>query len=466
MERRGPQKPTRSIESPTGHCTGELGKTTQDERKFGLQLNSWMRIGIKAKDSSVVFHNLLCHYNRENFLQAFKALQGNKACGIDGTSKKEYGEKLDENLGSLIQNIHRGTYRPKPKKRVFIPKPNGDKRPIAISSFEDKLVEWVTAKILNSIYDSSFIRTSFGFREKKSAHDAIETCYQSLKKGNRSYVVEIDLKGFFDSISHRRLIKILENRISDKRFTSLISRFLQVGILEQTLLKISDQGTPQGAIMSPVLANIFLHHCIDSWFKETTRKQNAVIVRYADDAVFFFETKFESENFFTALKARVELFGLELNDEKSGIISFKRSDKTVFHFLGFTLFWGKARKYNPRASLRVKTNLKTLFKKIAEYSSWIKRMRARAKLSVLWQLTAAKLRGHYQYYGFMCNREKLNHYYKAVTWNLYRWLNRRSQRRSMTWKQFQHRLLRHPLPTPPLVEALKPLDRWSVYALQ
>lgn len=464
MERRGPQIPNRTNQTPAGRSTGLREKAAQSSFAAQLQSISWLRISLKARDPKVVFHNLLCHYDRDNFQKAFDVLKGNKASGIDGTTKQEYGKNLKENLDQLVESIHKGTYRPRPKKRVFIPKSNGSQRPIAISAFEDKLVEWVTAKSLSSVYENSFIRTSFGFREGKSAHDAIETCYQSLKKGKRSYVVEIDLKSFFDSISHRRLIKILQSRISDKRFLSLVSRFLTAGILEQTQLIRPEHGTPQGSIMSPVLANIFLHHCLDSWFKEVTKGQNAVIVRYADDAVFFFELKFEAEKFYSALKERVELFGLELNDEKSGIISFRKSDKNVFHFLGFTFYRGKPRKHNPGSELTLKTNVKTLHKKIGEYTSWIKKMRSREKIQVLWKLTAAKLRGHYQYYGFSTNRNKLSHFYAAVTWNLYRWLNRRSQRRSMSWNSFQSRLLKFPLPTPPDNRALKPLDRWSFYA--
>lgn len=462
MEQRRPQKLNRKKQTQTRHSTGAPGKMERPDIKLELQTNSWLRIGLAAKDLQKKFNNLFCHFTMENLREAFHALDGSKATGIHGTTKRDYGKELDANLRDLIMRLHRGTYRPLPKKSVTIPKANGKTRPIAISEFEDKLVEWVLAKLLSSIYEPIFIRNSFGFRPRKGAHDAIRASYLSLKDNKRPFVVEIDLESFFDTLSHRRLIKLLEKRITDPRVLSLVSRFLTAGILEQNGdLKISETGTPQGSIMSPVLANVFLHYALDSWFLANYAKQGAIIIRYADDAIFLFEMRYEAETFRSELKSHLNEFGLRLNEDKSGIIHFeKRQAKEVFHFLGFTFFWSIDYRSTRRA-LRVKTSKTTLIKKIQEYQTWIKDNRGRMKLNELWRLSAAKLRGHYNYYGIVTNRSKLNHFFYTVKANLFKWLNRRSQRRSFTWAQFGKRLTHFPLPPPPLTAALVQLDnRW------
>lgn len=430
--------------------------------KLELQTNSWLRIGLSAKDTEKVFNNLFCHFTVANLREAYHALDGSKATGIHGITKSEYGRNLDVNLADLVTRLHRGTYRPLPKRRVHIPKANGKTRPIAISEFEDKLVEWVLGKLLAGVYEPLFIQTSFGFRPKKSSHDAIKAAYLSLKDDKRPYVVEIDLRSFFDTVSHRRLIKLLGKRISDPRLLSLISRFLIAGVLEENKeLVLSETGTPQGSIMSPILANVFLHYVIDTWFLANQSKAGGVIIRYADDAIFLFELKHEAESFRDVLKARLNEFGLELNEEKSGIVPFGKKHGNVFDFLGFTFFWSKGHA-SSRIKLGVKTSKKALFKKVEEYQSWIKENRCRKKLNDLWKITASKLKGHYNYYGLATNRPKLNHFYYAVVGSLFKWLNRRSQRRSFNWEQFAKRLRFNPLPTPPITEALVQLEkRWG-----
>lgn len=465
MERRRPQELNRKKQTRTRHRAGTAGKMEKPDFKLELQTNSWLRISLAAKNFETRFTNLFCHFTVGNLREAFHALDGSKATGIHGITKRDYGKELDANLESLVRRLHRGTYRPLPKKGVQIPKANGKTRPIAISEFEDKLVEWVLAKFLSSIYEPMFIRNSFGFRPRKSAHDAIKASYLSLKENKRPFVVEIDLESFFDTLSHRRLIKLLEKRITDPRVLSLISRFLTAGILEQDgNLKISETGTPQGSIMSPVLANVFLHYALDSWFLANYAKQGGIIIRYADDAIFLFELRYEAESFRNQLKIHLNEFGLKLNESKSGMIHFeKRQPREVFHFLGFTFFWSKDYK-STRRMLRVKTAKTALVKKIQEFQAWIKDNRGRKKLDELWRLSAAKLRGHYNYYGLCTNRPKLNHFYYAVTGSLFKWLNRRSQRRSFTWEKFGKRLSHFPLPTPPLVPALVQLDNQRRYA--
>jgi len=462
MERRTPQRPNPNEQPPTGFNAGKQGKTT--DFKLEIESNSWLRIGLSAKDLQKQFNNLFCHFTVANLREAFRALDGNKAAGISGMTKRDYARKLDENLESLMNRLHKGTYRPKPKRRTYIPKANGKMRPLAISEFEDKLVEWVLAKILSSVYEPLFIRTSFGFRPRRSAQDAIKAAYLSLKDNRRPSVVEIDLANFFDTVSHRKLIKLLQKRITDPRIQSLVSRFLTSGILEEEgKLVQPDSGTPQGGIMSPVLANVFLHYALDEWFLKNYASNGAIIVRYADDAVFIFEKENQAENFKQALKSRLEKFALKLNEDKSGIVHFGKHLGNVFHFLGFTFYWGHDRGATHKY-LKVKTERNKLGKKIQEYTDWIKSNRAKFTTDEIWEQTKAKLRGHYNYYGVNTNRSKLNHFFHAVTQSLFKWLNRRSQRKSFTWERFTKRLRYNPLPQPPMVSALKPLIDRRVYA--
>jgi group II intron reverse transcriptase/maturase len=315
---------------------------------------SWkIRISLKAQNKNCTFSNLMKHINIDVLHEAFEAINGKKALGVDQVSKSAYGKNLNENLEILAMKIQNGSYRPLPKREVLIPKSNGKMRPIAIASFEDKLVDWCAGAILTEIYEPLFIRNSFGYRPKKSAHGAIEACYSSLENGSRENVVEIDFSNFFNTIPHKKLMKILEKRIADKRFLGLVRRLLTGEILKSTGETIvSDVGTPQGGIASPILANIYLNEVLDQWFIENYASYNNIIVRYADDAVFFFKGKDDAANFMTALKARVESYGISLNEEKTQQLTLGKKDRGSFNFLGFTFYRGKQGK---RKILKIKT---------------------------------------------------------------------------------------------------------------
>jgi len=458
MERSERQNLNREHSSPSGRRASKPGSAARN-----LELNSWARIGLSAKNPEIVFNNLFSHINVENLRQAFRALDGSKAVGVDGISKTEYAKDLDSNLEDLVSRLHVGTYRPQAKREVLIPKANGKTRPIAISCFEDKLVEWAIGKILESVYESIFIRNSFGFRPRRSQHDAIKANYNILKDDKRPFVVEIDLANFFNTVPHRKLMKILRKRISDKRLLGLIARFLKVDILDQTgVTRQSEIGTPQGSVMSPILSNIFLHYALDTWFLENYASQNAVIVRFADDAVFMFSKEQQANDFLKALRLRLAEYKLSVNEDKTSIINFAKGEENIFDFLGFTFFWNKKKGWN-KINLVIKTQRDKLAKKIQEYTEWIKLNRARMKRKELWSLTAAKLRGHYEYYGYFCNRGKLMLFYKSVIGSLFKWLNRRSQKKSYNWGQFSQLLKSDPLPLPPETTRLKTLG-WNPYA--
>lgn len=458
MEPRERQNLNREHSSPPSRRTGKGGLAARN-----LELNSWARIGLSAKNPEIVFNNLFSHIKVENLRQAFRALDGTKAVGIDGISKQQYAKDLDSNLKDLETRLHIGTYRPQAKREVLIPKSNGKSRPIAISCFEDKLVEYVLGKILESAYDAIFIRNSFGFRPRKSPDDAIKANFNILKDNKRPFVVEIDLANFFNTVPHRKLMKILRRRINDRRFLALIARFLKVDILNQKgETKQTEVGTPQGSVMSPILSNIFLHYALDQWFIENYACQEAVIVRYADDAVFMFSKEQQAKDFLEDLRLRLAEYKLSVNEDKTAIINFTKGKENIFSFLGFTFYWNKSKGWN-KINLVIKTQREKLGKKIQEFTEWIKLMRSRISRKEIWSITAAKLRGHYNYYGYYCNRGKLMLYYKSVIGDLFKWLNRRSQKKSFTWKQFWRLLSREPLPLPPEQTKLKQLG-WSPYA--
>ena len=438
--------------------------TTNQEFKLTSPSTSWVQIGLLAKRKDAVINNLFRHLSIENLREAFHAIDGLKAVGIDQTTKDQYGNDIDVNLQKLVDRLHIGTYRPQVKRGVEIPKANGKTRLIAIGAFEDKLVEWVLNKILTELYEPLFIENSYGFRPKRGTHQAMKTIFDSLFNKKQNYVVDIDIKSFFDTVSHRKLIKMLEKRIQDNKLLGLVSRLLEVGVLVDGITTERQAGTPQGGIVSPILSNIYLHHVLDLWFEENYAKAGGVISRYADDVVLTFKTEEESKRFMTEVKGRFEHFNLELNEDKSKSIDFKPRSGNSFHFTGFTFYWGKDRSRQTR-QLKVKTQKERLHKSINDINLWLKENRNKYKLDKIWDMIGSKLRGHFNYFGIDCNRPRLVHFYYAVTSLLFKWLNRRSQKKSFSPEKFKRRLLNNPLPFPPDVRKLKHLktNRWGMY---
>ena len=432
-----------------------------------LPLPGFTRIRLHAnKGQDAVFNNLLTHFNLDNFREAFRALDGSKAKGMDGIAKSDYGTDLEANLERLVNSLHKGTYRPQTKREVLIPKANDKTRPIAISCFEDKLVEWVLGKVLESVYEPIFIRNSFGFRPKKSAHDAIQASYLTLKDDKRPFVVEIDLQSFFNTVSHRKLMKILQIKIQDQRLLHLIHRFLKAEIHHQEsgLTLAQGEGTPQGSIMSPILANIYLHYVLDTWFLKNYASSDAVIVRYADDAIFMFKHAAKARSFLNELRERLESFELKLNEDKTAIIDLTKGRNGIFHFLGFSFYWARRFGSGGKQTLSIKTHKERLVKKIQEFDQWIKKCRSFVKGDTLLKTARAKLIGHYNYFGYFCNRAKLWHYYSAAVWSLFRWLNRRSQKKSFSWEKFKIIMAANGIPKPPPMSELKTIG-WNPYAI-
>ena len=397
------------------------------------------------------FKALMPQFSIQNLRQAFRSLDGSKAVGIDQITKDQYAKNLEENLLKLEDEISRGGWRPKPSREVLIPKASGGTRPLAIGCLEDKIVQQLGAKILEAIYEGSFHRHSYGFRPKRNTHQAIARLYKVIQeRGENCVVVEMDLEKFFNSMDHQKLIEILEQRIEDSHFLRIMKRMLRNSILsEEGEIRQNERGTPQGAPISPIFANIYLHTCLDTWFDENWAKY-AEMVRYADDAIFVFSDMKKAIEFKAQLHERFDSdFKLKMNDDKSGIVNFnQKSPQSEIQFLGFNFYWGKKSSDSSKKLLKVKTAPKKLGKSVEAFGDWIKTVRSKMPLDKIWLQTAQKLRGHYSYYGISFNHNKLNHYYHSVIGLLFKWLNRRSQKRSYTWDAFAKRLMFKPLPKP------------------
>ena len=395
-------------------------------------------------------HSLMHHLNADNLRQAFRSLAGNKATGVDHVTKSVYQQHLDEHLAALERSIRGGGWHPRPAREVLIPKPQGGTRPLAIGCLEDKIVQTLVARILDAIYEPLFHRHSYGFRRGKSAHQALGRVYEVIDARRRSCtVVEMDIEKFFNSVSQDWLMRTLEQRIDDPHFLRLIRRLLRNSILHTDgTLAETLAGTPQGSPASPVLANICLHYLLDDWFTKNWSDKGE-FVRYADDAVFVFTDEQQALAFKQALTERLREAGLELNADKTSVVPFSaKKPQGTISLLGFQLYWG-IRFRSRRKTLKLKTQPKRLHRSMQAFYRWIKAERNRLNLSTLWQLAAQKLRGHYNYYGTMFNEAKLSYFHHTCIGALFKWINRRSQKRSYTWEQFDRRLYFHPLPGPP-----------------
>jgi group II intron reverse transcriptase/maturase len=439
------------------------------EIPFSLRGEPWEAtytglIASRAKaHPGMVFKTLMHYFSVEHLRQAYREIEGSKAVGSDGITKEKYGDNLEENLQNLHKRMLRMAYRPAAAKLVLIPKPDGKMRPIAISNFEDKLVQKIAADILTAIYDRTFHRFSFGFRPKRGCHGAIGYLYNKFRRHHLPWVVDVDLKSFFNTIDHKKLLEILSLRISDKTFLRYMGRMLKAGILVEGNCQESEQGTPQGSIVSPILANIFLHHVLDEWFVKTIRPElGGEMVRYADDVVVAVTSEEKAGEFVRRLEERLTVFGLSLNRDKTKTVNFDRENdqRGTFDFLGFTFYWGR---WMAETTLKVRTSMRTLQKKIQDFIHWIKGNRSRLKLETLWEKAAQKLQGHYLYYGVLWNRDKLLHFYYEVIGNLFQWLNRRSQKKSYTWEGFKMRLSAKPLPLPAVSRRLIQLTDPRLY---
>lgn len=401
------------------------------------------------------FTSLVHHFNEANLRQAFRELDGSKSPGIDRVTKDQYRNNLDGNVEALVESLREGRWRPQPSRQVLIPKPQGGTRPLAVGCLEDKIVQTLAARILEAVFEPLFSRHSYGFRRNKSAHQAVGRLYELIQgAAERCTVVEMDIEKFFDSMDHEWLMQRIESRIADPNFLRLIRTLLRADVLKvDGKIYPTELGTPQGSPVSPILANIYLHFLLDEWF-HTNHRSRGRMIRYADDAVFVFDDPTAAEKFRDGLIERMAEGKLRLNLDKSAIVPFsRRKPQGTVAFLGFELYWG--RDAAKRRFLKLKTQPKRLARSVQAFTDWIKTSRNRMKLDRLWKIARAKIQGHFNYFGVRTNSAKLSHFYVDCVGALFKWLNRRSQRRSFNWERFERRLSFNPLPTPPASEELR-----------
>lgn len=411
---------------------------------------------LSAQDPNREFHSLIHHFNVESLRGCFEKLDGKKALGLDQVSKEEYGKDLQANLEELITKMKRMGYRPQPVREVWIPKDGkpGAKRPLGISAFEDKLVQKRMQELLESVYDPLFKDWSYGFRPGRGCHDAIKALRTYLDKEEVETVLDIDLENFFGSIDHQMMLEILRMKIKDTKFLRYVSRLLKAGILSQGELRMNDEGTVQGSCSSPVLANIVAHYVIDTWLEETvapliTGPMQAF--RYADDLVCCFRYEKDAKRVKEVLAKRLEKYKLKLNENKTKLVPFskeamQRGEKQdAFNFLGFTFYLGKSKR--GKVIPKVKTEGKRFRAKLKKVNEWAKKTRNKAPMKIVWRAFCSKLRGHVQYYGVSFNSTRVSSFLFRAVRIMFKWLNRRSQRRSFNWETFELFMKRHPVPT-------------------
>ena len=425
------------------------------------------QIARRAKqDKRLKFTSLIHHVNEANLAECYRELKANKACGIDGETVEAYGKNLQERLSQLVASMKSKQYRPKPVKRVYIPKASKkEKRGLGIPSVEDKLVQIMLKKILEQIYEAEFLDVSYGFRPKLSCHDAVKALDKTVMTKPINYIVEVDIKGFFDNVNHYWLQRCLEEKIVDRNLLWLVRRFLKAGVVEDGKQLATDVGTPQGGVISPLLANIYLHYVLDLWFKKEIKSQargHMELIRYCDDFVVCCESEKDAKNFLELLHTRLEKFGLQVSEDKTKVIKFgrqvwkqaQRSKGKVetFTFLGFTHYCGKSRQ--GYFVMGHKTSKENFCRKLKETKEWLKKIRNKLRLREWWPVLQSKLTGHYNYFGVSGNYRCLQQFYNGIFSIVFKWINRRSQKKSMNFDQYLHYLQWNPLPTPRICYAM------------
>jgi RNA-directed DNA polymerase len=418
-----------------------------DRRKSGI--TKLDRLGEHAKTHQEAVFNNLGHIINEGLLKhLYHQLESKKAVGIDGVNKEAYGEHLDENIKRLIRRIRGGSYRPKPARVIEIPKEDGSKRPLAISCFEDKLVQYAVSIILTKIYEPLFLPCSFGFREGRSCHDALRALTRHVYPCWDGAVVEIDICKYFNSIPHGALKKIVQKKISDERFLKLIDKLATAPVIQEGTLTANTIGCPQGSILSPILANIFLHEGIDVWFdtiKKSHFKWKMEEIRYADDMVFVFQSCQEAKRFFDILPKRLNNYGLEMHTDKSRLLRSgqnvaKREHRAgrkipTYHFLGFTVYWGRARN-GKWWRLKFRSRRDRFTAKLKGLKEFLrKQLNTNDTLGVL-KLVASVIRGWLTYHAVSDNEKRVGQFIWESRKIIRKWVNRRGRKRPMSWVNF------------------------------
>jgi RNA-directed DNA polymerase len=409
---------------------------------------------LARKSPDMVFLTLAHHVDEAFLIEAFARTRKDGAPGVDGVTAGEYEVTLRANLGSLLERFKSGTYKAPPVRRKHIPKGDGTKtRPIGIPTFEDKILQRGVAMLLEAVYEQDFLDCSYGFRPGRSAHQALERLWDGLSAMGGGWVLEVDIKGFFDTLDHQHLRDILDQRVRDGVVRRTINKWLKAGVLEDGSLSFPEAGTPQGGVISPILANLYLHHVLDTWYERDVKPRlegESFLVRYADDFVIVFATKADADRVYNVLPKRFGKHGLTLHPEKTKLVPFSCPPRTpgggrpgTFDLLGFTHFWGRSRQGG--WVVKRKTAQSRLTRAIRRTYEWCRDNRT-LPLAEQAATLAKKLQGHCGYYGITGNSQSLQDFRHWLIRAWFKWLNRRSSRKDRTWEWFNAQLERLKFP--------------------
>jgi group II intron reverse transcriptase/maturase len=453
-----------------GNSTQRSSHRAQDRARLSQALDRVRQAA--RRDKRLRFTTLWHHvYDIERLRQHFFALKRTSAAGVDGETWEHYGEQLEENLQDLSGRLKRGAYRAKPVRRAYIPKSDGRQRPLGVPALEDKLVQRAVAEVMGAIYETDFKGFSYGFRPGRGQHNALDAAAVAIRRKRVNWVLDADIRGFFDAIDHEWLVKFVEHRIADRRIIRQLRKWLKAGVLEDGDLRYAECGTPQGGSVSPLLANIYLHYALDlwvDWWRRTRTDKDVVIVRYADDFIIGFQSRADAEQFLTEMRQRLGKFGLELHGEKTRLIEFGRyaardrkqqgkGKPETFNFLGFTHMCAQTRKAG-RFVIKRKTMRQKMQAKLKELKRELRR-RLHDPVPEVAEWLASVLRGHYQYYGVPFNSRALDGFRRQVVRLWFRTLRRRSHKTRLTWERMTR--LQRWLPQPRIVHPY-PEDRLCV----
>jgi RNA-directed DNA polymerase len=419
------------------------------------------QIAENAKRLPEASFTALAHHMDKGWLhEAYRETRKDASPGIDGVTSEEYGENLEENLQSLLDRAKSGRYRAPAVKRVHIPKGKGkETRPLGLPTFEDKILQRAVKMILEPLYEQEFLDCSCGFRPGRSQHTAIKMMRDELTKMKGGWIIDIDIKKYFDSIDHRKLREIIGKRVCDGVITRLLGKWLNAGILENGELSYSKEGAPQGGVLSPLLSNIYLHEVLDRWFESTVKprlKGKAFIIRYADDVIMGFQTKEDALRVYRVLPKRFAKYNLTLHPGKTRILCFRKQEEDgdkpeTFNFLGFTHYWGKSRR--GYYVIKHRTAKDRMARTVHKFNIWLKKNRhvnVREQHAIL----CRKLQGHYAYFGITSNYDSLYSLWEMVKRLWRKWLSLRSRKSGMNWEKFNLLLEKYPLTRPRVVHSI------------